>query len=142
MSFSQLVSELGPPPEKVKSKKKKKKKKAFRFWVPPPANSWTRACYYTPSVFTHTCTLQIRIYMYTCITLIFIFPSPSSSLVLQIRCRTPPYSHLRDPLLYTAYHLYSSGMTAIQIYSFNIAEYTYLVTTFHLHPFFISLTYF
>ena len=45
MSFSQLVSELGPPPEKVKSKKKKKKKKAFRFWAPPLANSWTRACY-------------------------------------------------------------------------------------------------
>ena len=45
MSFSQLVSELGPPPEKVKSKKKKKKKKkAFRLWAPPPANSWTRAC--------------------------------------------------------------------------------------------------
>ena len=34
MSFSQQISELGPPPEKLKSKKKKKKKKAFRFWAP------------------------------------------------------------------------------------------------------------
>ena len=45
MSFSQLVSELGPPPEKAK-KKIIKKKKVFRFWAPPPANSWTRACKY------------------------------------------------------------------------------------------------
>ena len=29
MSFSQLVSELGPPPEKVKSKKKKKRLSDF-----------------------------------------------------------------------------------------------------------------
>ena len=40
MAFSQLVSELGPPPEKLKSK-------AFRFWAPPLANSWTRACYWS-----------------------------------------------------------------------------------------------
>ena len=35
MSFSQLVSELGPPPEKVKSKKKKKKKKRLSDFGPP-----------------------------------------------------------------------------------------------------------
>ena len=38
MSFSQLVSELAPPPEKVK------KKKGFQILGPPAANSWTRAC--------------------------------------------------------------------------------------------------
>ena len=31
MSFSQLLSELGPP-----LKNEKAKKKAFRFWAPPP----------------------------------------------------------------------------------------------------------
>ena len=48
-----------PPPEKLKSKKKKKKKKAFRFWAPPLANSWTRACNVYGAV-SHNCLFLAR----------------------------------------------------------------------------------
>ena len=67
MSFSQLVSELGPPPEKVKSKKKKKKKKkGFQILGPPLANSWTRACEYYLFIYilVTIIDIRIRIYMY------------------------------------------------------------------------------